>query len=204
MGTYFILKLNYPVSSEKSSREYKWTPEGTWKKYDEELKVLLVKEEYREEVETTDGIKIKDSNGKEVIYKDHYYFVSNITDALSENLFMRWGNKIPSKPVIKLNTVNATRKVEASIEYDEAATTRLYKLVYANGDETDWLDYKGPIKIDRNKTIIYAKGITSAEVEGDISSLTVTNIDEVKPEISIKGNLTELINKVTLQINAKR
>ena len=30
-GSYFLLKLNYPSSSDKSTREYKWTPNGTWK-----------------------------------------------------------------------------------------------------------------------------------------------------------------------------
>ena len=75
-GKYYIIKLNYPETSSKNSREYKWKPEGTWKEYDEKG-ILLIKPEYKDEFDfsSADGIKVEDNNGNEVIFTDHYYLI---------------------------------------------------------------------------------------------------------------------------------
>ena len=70
-GDYFIVYPNYPDSSDEATREYKWTPNGKWKKYDEEKGILLILTENKDKVVTSDGVVIKDSNGNE--YKKVYF-----------------------------------------------------------------------------------------------------------------------------------
>ena len=201
MGSYFILRLNYPKTSDKETREYKWSPKGNWKKYNTKG-ILLIKNEYKDEIDTTDGVKVKDENGKEIIFTEDYYYVSNITNDISENLFMRWDYAIPKAPTIKLNTTTPTKKVEVTIEYT-GSSKKQYKLVNKDGKETDWLDYTGPITIDKNETIVYARGISSIEAVGEIGSKKITNIDEEEPEVEAVGDFESPTRKLTIQIVGK-
>ena len=201
MGSYFILRLNYPKTSDKETREYKWSPKGNWKKYNTKG-ILLIKNEYKDEIDTTDGVKVKDENGKEIIFTEDYYYVSNITNDISENLFMRWDYAIPKAPTIKLNTTTPTKKVEVTIEYT-GSSKKQYKLVNKDGKETDWLDYTGPITIDKNETIVYARGISTIEAVGEIGSKKITNIDEEDPEVEAVGDFETPTRKLTIQIVGK-
>ncbi|MDO5003529.1 MAG: hypothetical protein Q4E39_04820 [bacterium] len=201
MGSYFILRLNYPKTSNKDTREYKWSPKGNWKKYNTKG-VLLIKNEYKDEIDTTAGVKVKDENGKEIIFTEDYYYVSDITSDISENLFMRWDYSIPKAPTIKLNTTTPTKKVEVTIEYTNSSKKQ-YKLVNKDGKETEWLDYKEPITIDKNETIVYARGISSIEAIGEIASKKITNIDEENPEVEAVGDFETPTRKLTIQIVGK-
>ena len=201
MGSYFILKLNYPSSSDKETREYKWSSKGSFKKYNTNG-ILLIKNEYKDEIDTTDGVKVKDQNGKEILFTEDYYYVSNITNDISENLFMRWDYAIPKAPTIKLNTTTPTRKVEVTIEYT-GSSKKQYKLVTKEGKETEWLDYTGPITIDKNETVVYARGISDIEAVGKIGSKKITNIDEENPEVEAVGDFGTPTRKLTIQIVGK-
>ena len=201
MGSYFILKLNYPSSSDKETREYKWSSKGSFKKYNTNG-ILLIKNEYKDEIDTTDGVKVKDQNGKEILFTEDYYYVSNITNDISENLFMRWDYAIPKAPTIKLNTTTPTRKVEVTIEYT-GSSKKQYKLVTKEGKETEWLDYTGPITIDKNETVVYARGISDIEAVGKIGSKKITNIDEENPEVEAVGDFETPTRKLTIQIVGK-
>ena len=202
MGNYFILKLNYPETSDKNTREYKWSPDGTWKKYDTNG-ILLIKNEYKDEIiTTTGGVKVQDQNGKEVIFTDNYYYVGNITNDISENLFMRWDYAIPSAPTIKLNTTTPTRKVDVIIEY-AGSGKKQYRLITKDGNESEWLDYKGPITIDKNETVVYAREISDIEAIGKIGSKKITNIDEEDPEIEAIGDFETPTRKLTIKIVGK-
>ena len=199
-GKYYVIKLNYPDSSSKENREYKWTIDGEWKKYDENLKILLIKNQYKDQVLSSDGAKIIDDKGNEVIYKNHYYFVSNVFNDLSENLFMRWDTEMPSNPEFIPSTKEPTKELELAIKYKENISEKLYKIVYPNGQETNWLEYTTPLKIKENNTIIYAKQKNSAEVWSKISSYKITNIDDINPNVDAVFDSVTPKRQITIQI----
>ena len=68
---YYLIRLNYPDNSE--NREYKLMNDSEWKPYDSKG-VLLIKKQYKEQIESTDGIKIN-YNGKNLIFTDHCYYI---------------------------------------------------------------------------------------------------------------------------------
>lgn len=199
-GKYYVIKLNYPDSSSKENREYKWTIDGEWKKYDENLKILLIKNQYKDQVLSSDGAKIIDDKGNEVIYKDHYYFVNDVSNDLSENLFMRWDAETPSNPEFIPSTKEPTKELELAIKYKENISEKLYKIVYPNGQETNWLEYTTPLKIKENNTIIYAKQKNSAEVWSKISSYKITNIDDINPNVDAVFDSVTPKRQITIQI----
>ena len=199
-GKYYVIKLNYPDSSSKENREYKWTIDGEWKKYDEHLKILLIKNQYKDQVLSSDGAKIIDDKGNEVIYKDHYYFVNDVSNDLSENLFMRWDAETPSNPEFIPSTKEPTKELELAIKYKENISEKLYKIVYPNGQETNWLEYTTPLKIKENNTIIYAKQKNSAEVWSKISSYKITNIDDIDPDVDAIYDSVTPKRQITVQI----
>ena len=199
-GKYYIIKLHYPETS--SNREYKWKSDGTWKSYNG-YGILLIKPEYKEEFkDIKDGIKVEDEYGKEIIFTDHYYFIDVPFNELMENLFMRWDTEKISAPKIIEIPEEVTREASISIVYNKALVKKLYKIVYEDGEETEWLTYEKPFKIDKNKATIYAKGITRSESESKVGSKTITNIDNTDPEIRVKGNFEKAARQINVTVNA--
>ena len=199
-GKYYIIKLNYPETS--SNREYKWKSDGVWKSYNG-YGILLIKPEYKDEFEDIkDGIKVEDEYGKEIIFTDHYYFIDVPFSELMENLFMRWDTEKISAPKIIETPEEVTREASISIVYNKALVKKLYKIVYEDGEETEWLTYEKPFKIDKNKATIYAKGITRSESESKVGSKTITNIDNKDPEIRVKGNFEKAARQINVTVNA--
>ena len=199
-GKYYIIKLNYPETS--SNREYKWKSDGVWKSYNG-YGILLIKPEYKEEFkDIKDGIKVEDEYGKEIIFTDHYYFIDVPFSELMENLFMRWDMEKISAPKIIETPEEVTREASISIVYNKALVKKLYKIVYEDGEETEWLTYEKPFKIDKNKATIYAKGITRSESESKVGSKTITNIDNKDPEIRVKGNFEKAARQINVTVNA--
>ena len=199
-GKYYIIKLNYPETS--SNREYKWKSDGVWKSYNG-YGILLIKPEYKDEFEDIkDGIKVEDEYGKEIIFTDHYYFIDVPFSELMENLFMRWDMEKISAPKIIETPEEVTREASISIVYNKALVKKLYKIVYEDGEETEWLTYEKPFKIDKNKATIYAKGITRSESESKVGSKTITNIDNKDPEIRVKGNFEKAARQINVTVNA--
>ena len=199
-GKYYIIKLNYPETS--SNREYKWKSDGVWKSYNG-YGILLIKPEYKEEFkDIKDGIKVEDEYGKEIIFTDHYYFIDVPFSELMENLFMRWDTEKISAPKIIEIPEEVTREASISIVYNKALVKKLYKIVYEDGKETEWLTYEKPFKIDKNKATIYAKGITRSESESKVGSKTITNIDDTDPEIRVKGNFEKAARQINVTVNA--
>lgn len=88
-GEYFILSIDYPESSDEDSRQYKWGKNGTWKNYDKNLKILLVKKDYKDTLIKNNEVKITDENGNEVVYKDHYYVVDKFDKTYMKDLYIR-------------------------------------------------------------------------------------------------------------------
>ena len=201
MGSYFILRLNYPKASDKETREYKWSPKESWKKYDTKG-ILLIKNEYKDEMDTTEGVKVKDENGKEIIFTEDYYYVSDIASDISENLFMRWDYETSDSPKIRLNTTTPTKNVEVTIEYTDK-NKKQYMIVTKDGKESGWLDYTGPITIDKNETVVYAREISSAGTIGKIESKKITNIDEKNPEVEVVGDFKTPKRKLRIKIVGK-
>ena len=199
-GKYYIIKLHYPETS--SNREYKWKSDGIWKSYNG-YGILLIKPEYKEEFkDIKDGIKVEDEYGKEIIFTDHYYFIDVPFSELMENLFMRWDTEKISAPKIIEIPEEVTREASISIVYNKALVKKLYKIVYEDGEETEWLTYEKPFKIDKNKATIYAKGITRSESESKVGSKTITNIDDTDPEIRVKGNFEKAARQINVTVNA--
>ena len=199
-GKYYIIKLHYPETS--SNREYKWKSDGVWNSYNG-YGILLIKPEYKEEFkDIKDGIKVEDEYGKEIIFTDHYYFIDVPFSELMENLFMRWDTEKISAPKIIEIPEEVTREASISIVYNKALVKKLYKIVYEDGEETEWLTYEKPFKIDKNKATIYAKGITRSESESKVRSKTITNIDNTDPEIRVKGNFEKAARQINVTVNA--
>ena len=199
-GKYYIIKLNYPETS--SNRDYKWKSDGVWNSYNG-YGVLLIKPEYKDEFkDIKDGIKVEDEYGKEIIFTDHYYFIDVPFSELMENLFMRWDTEKISAPKIIETPEEVTREASISIVYNKALVKKLYKIVYEDGEETEWLKYEKPFKIDKNKATIYAKGITRSESESKVRSKTITNIDNTDPEIRVKGNFEKAARQINVTVNA--
>jgi|GEM_PF-6560868 len=199
-GKYYIIKLHYPETS--SNREYKWKSDGEWKSYNG-YGILLIKPEYKEEFkDIKDGLKVEDEYGKEIIFTDHYYFIDVPFSELMENLFMRWDTEKISAPKIIETPEEVTREASISIVYNKALVKKLYKIVYEDGEETEWLPYEKPFKIDKNKATIYAKGITRSESESKASSKTITNIDDTNPEIRVEGNFEKAARQTNVTVNA--
>ena len=164
---------------------------------------MLIKPEYKEEFkDIKDGIKVEDEYGKEIIFTDHYYFIDVPFSELMENLFMRWDTEKISAPKIIEIPEEVTREASISIVYNKALVKKLYKIVYEDGEETEWLTYEKPFKIDKNKATIYAKGITRSESESKVGSKTITNIDDTDPEIRVKGNFEKAARQINVTVNA--
>ena len=207
MGDYFILRLNYPSNAGKDTREYKWTPTGTWKKYDSQG-ILLIKKEYKDKLIKEDNIseiKVKDENGKEIIFEDHYYVVDQVSDELMENLFMRWDFAYPKEPSIKLSTTEPTKSLNVTIEYDEYSFDYEYKIEKSDGKDTGWMKYTKDtkIKVKENNTIIYARGISEDGTPGYVGVKKITNIDDEDPDVFAKTDFETPTRSLTIQIVGK-
>ena len=200
-GKYFIIKLNYPQQA--SVKEYKWKANGTWKEYDSKG-ILLIKPEYKDEFDITgkDGIQVEDDKGNKVIFTDHYYLIDVPFSELMENLFMRWDSVRPSAPSIIVEPSTPAKEAEVIINYDKSLVKKYYKIVEEDGTDTGWLEYTGSFKINKNNSIIYAKGETRNEIESNVSSKKITNIDLIAPDINIKGDFTTPKQKVTVTVDA--
>ncbi len=202
-GKYYIIKLNYPSGA--SVREYKWKADGTWKNYDD-IGILLIKPEYKDEfnLDGYDGIKVQDEYGKDVIFTDHYYLIDVPFSKLMENLFMRWDRTKPSAPDIMIEPEDETsREVKVIINYSKTLEKKYYKLVNEGGQSTGWMEYTGPFNVSKNGVIVYAKGETYTQVESDISSRKITNIDNTAPDIIVNGDLDSPKQKINLFIRVE-
>ena len=199
-GKYFIIKLNYPSGA--SVREYKWKQDGVWKNY-EDIGILLIKTEYKDEfnLDGYDGIKVEDENGKDVIFTDHYYLIDVPFSKLMENLFMRWDKTKPASPEIMIEPDDKnTKEVKVIINYSKSLEKKYYKLVNEKGDSTGWISYNGPFNVSKNGVIIYAKGETYTEIESEIVSRKITNIDNDAPVINVNGDFDTPKQKLNLFI----
>ena len=56
------------------------------------------------------------------------------------------------------------------------------------------------IKVEKNNTIIYARGTSSVEAIGKIGSRKITNIDEEKPTVEARADFETPTRKLTIQI----
>ena len=199
-GEYYIIKLNYPNGA--TGKEYKWQEAGKWKPYDEKG-ILLIKNEYKDKLQESDkGIKVKDQSGKEILFTDNYYVIEGNIKELMESLFMRWNPFTPSAPVINVSTEEGAKEVEVFINYEQILTQRYYKLAYADGTDTGWLEYNGSFKIDQENTVVYAKGMTRGFYESEIGTKKITNIDHENPIINIIGDFKTPKRQVLVSINA--
>ncbi len=201
-GKYFLLKLNYPEQS--TTREYKWKVDGTWKPYDSQG-ILLIKPEYRNEILNADGniiIKIKDENGQEKTFTGDYYLLDLSPSEINENLFMRWDRVTPSAPQIIPSTSEPTRSLTAQIQYESYLVKKEYKVLNPDGSvKQDWTEYKGPISVDVNNTVIYARGQDDAEVWSNQAVKKITNIDETSPEIHLTADLEKIARNVQIKVS---
>ena len=200
---YYLIKLNYPSTSSIDSRDYKWKQDGTWKRYDDRG-ILLIKQDKKDKYDLTkDGLEVTDDNNEKVnIPIANVYILDIPLSEMSENLFMRWDNTKPEAPTMITNTESDTKEVLVSIRYPKVLVEKYYKLVTADGEETDWMPYTKVLTINKNNTTIYAKGKNRLEIESEIASKTITNIDEIAPEIEVTGDLETPKQAVNLTVNA--
>jgi hypothetical protein len=198
-GKYYILKLNYPVSSK--NREYKWKVNGEWKGY-KEAGILLLKPEYRDQLIVNGTlIQIEDENGKLVTFTGDYYFMDVPIGELFENLFMRWDVEPLSAPQIIITPTAPAIQVTADIMYNSALITKQYKIIKPGETTGTWIDYTGPIIIDKNNTVIYAKGMDITEVWTSEAIKKVTNIDENPPVIKLTADFVAAQQKVAVRVS---
>ena len=202
MGTYYTIKLNYPNTADPNDREYKWKKNGAWKQYDEKG-ILLIKAEYKDQYDLSgDGVVVKDKDGNDVIFKDHYYLLDVPASELSENLYMRWSNDKPEAPIITIdNTTTPTNEVNVAISYAESLIDRYYKYISEDGIDTGWVEYTGAFKVEQNG-VIYAKGRNAIEIESKVASTKIKNIDEISPTIDLIADLDTPKQQVSVTVNA--
>ena len=198
---YIILKLNYPSSSNKDSREYKWLVEGAWKKYDDQG-ILLIKEKYKDQLinKENSSVTVEDENGKLITFSNHYYIIEDSLEEMMGNLFMRWDYNSVEKPVIEIKPSEPSRFVNATIHYDSHFRIKEYKIIDPDGKESEWRPYTEKIKITKNDTIIYARGKINHNTKEFISSQIITNIDNNAPEVNIRADLKTPTHKLDIQI----
>ena len=196
--TYYILKLNYPLTA--NYKEYKWTTDGTWNQYDSDKGILLIKKENASKLIGVDGVKVTDDNGNEVLYTKDYYVVDQPLTQLMENLFMRWDPVLPNVPTFDVAPNAPAKKDLVTITFDDYSVIKKYKLAYNDGTESDWMDYTKPLVIDKNNTIIYAYSITSSEELSKTSSVQITNIDEIAPTITANADFTTPKRKLNVTL----
>lgn len=197
-GDYYLIRLNYPSDSLESEREYKWKSNGVWKTYDKHG-ILLIKPEAAKNILTSDGVKIIDDQGQEVLITDHYYILDSNTPNLKEDLFMRWGSKKIEAPIIISSTEEITKSLDVAISYNKALVNKYYRIIDETKD-TGWLEYKGKINITSN-CVIYAKGTDRLGSSSDISSLEILNIDNESPIINVSGDLVNQKRIVNLFVS---
>ena len=158
-----------------------------------------------DELETVgeDGIKVKDSKGNEVIVRDHWYVLDCPVSDIMDYLSMRWesGGNI-SVPTITLSTTEPTEEVTVGITYKKDVIKKLYKVIYEDGESTDWKEYTGTFKIDKQNTIIFARGINETGKYTKSVSKQITNIDHEDPTLELSGNTTTPRRRVNLTVTA--
>ncbi|MFA5604148.1 MAG: hypothetical protein WDA12_04810, partial [Bacilli bacterium] len=147
-------------------------------------------------------IKIKNENGEVVTFNGDYYLIDVPISEVSEHLFMRWDKETPPSPQIILDTTEPTKSVNITILYDKTMVTKEYKIVTKDGVSGDWLEYKGPINIDKKNTLIYARGMNSSEVWSNESVKKIGNIDDEAPTLTVTGDLETPQQKVSLKVSA--
>ena len=199
-GDYYLLHLNYPSSSAKESREYKWQDDGSWTQY-EDHGILLIKASAVSMI-SKDGVEIEDENGDTVVYTKDYYVVTEITDALFEHLYMRWDTKKPDTPTFEVNTAEPTKEVKMAIKYDLSCDEKYYKIVDSNGD-SGWKQYTGSITIKENDAVVYAYSKNISEVKSSVASYRVSNIDDEAPEVDAIWDDSTPKQKVAVKIVGK-
>ena len=173
------------------------------KKYDNNG-ILLIKPEYKDEIITSDGVKVTDNNGKEIVFTDHYYLLDVPMSELMENLFMRWDTGKISAPKIYVSPkTDPTREVEVNISYPSGSVQKLYKIVTPDGNDTGWLVNNGTFTVSDNNAVIYAKGVTINKTDSEIAAVKVTNIDDEAPTISYVADLVNPKQKVTVKVTVK-
>ena len=197
-GDYLIIYINYPESSPENTREYKWKVDGTWKTYDPNG-ILLIKPGVDID-KTEDGYLVEDENNKKILFKDHYYFLERGLDEINEYLFARWGDGNGTGPSFVTNTNEVAPVVEVGILYREHDVKKMYRIVDEDGP-SDWMEYQGTIMVDKAGTTIYAKSMTAEGSWSDISNITINNVDNKDPVISLKGDLNKPVDELPIKVN---
>ncbi len=163
----------------------------------------MIKPQYKDElIKNGTIIKIKNENGEVVTFNGDYYLIDVPISEVSEHLFMRWDKETPPSPQIIPDTTEPTRSVNVTILYDKTMVKKEYKIVTKDGVSGDWLEYKGPINIDKKNTLIYARGMNSSEVWSNESVKKIGNIDDEAPTLTVTGDLETQQQKVSLKVSA--
>ncbi|MCR5483423.1 MAG: InlB B-repeat-containing protein [Bacilli bacterium] len=196
-GTYFIVNLNYPSSAK--TKEYKWLSDGDWKSYPSSGIVFVLPEaNYNSEA---DYFEIEDKEGNTVrVSKDHIYNLTTLSSDIFENLFIRWDFKKLDTPDFIILDEEPCRSTKIFINFDLESVGKEYKIVYPNGEETDWQVYSGGIDVDMNNTKILARSISEQEDYSDTGYYTVTNIDDENPVIEVEPSTTRPAKKVYVSV----
>ena len=200
LGDYYILKLNYPEGS--TGREYKIGEGGKWTAY-KEAGILLVKPQYKDKLLDENGnlkIQITDESGRTVNWTGTIYVIKGDFQELIEDIYMRWDTVKPETPQIILSTEEPTREVQVSIIYKSSLKEKQYKIIEPDGSTDGWKDYKESFTINKNNTVILAKGMNESEVWGEEAEKQITNIDEKQPEIKLIADFEKDTQKLLVKV----
>ena len=201
LGDYYILKLNYPEGS--TGREYKIREEGEWTGY-KEAGILFVKPEYKDELLEANGnlkVQIVDETGRKVDWKGTIYVIEGDFQEIIEDIYMRWDTVKPETPQIILNTEEPAREVQVSIIYKSTLKKKQYKIIEPDGSTEGWKDYKESFTINKNNTVILAKGMSQIEVWGEEAKKQITNIDEKQPEIKLTADFEKETRSLQVKVD---
>ena len=103
----------------------------------------------------------------------------------------------PTVSNMKASTTSPTNQdviITAVFDDDSGVVSPFYKI-----DDGKWMDYKdGGVTVEKNSTVFF-KAIDAAGNESEVKSITVKNIDKIKPTISgITQNSSALVQSVTV------
>ena len=180
-----FIKLNYPSTAILNSREYQ-VNDNEWALYPDEG-IALVKREYADElININDELWYSNKAGRKVKFEGHHYVIDS--NSLAQNdIFTRWKNATVNVPTIvpKVLDDTWTEENEVTISYDPTSTKREYRIINEDGESSEWMEYKEPLKIRENNVTIFARCEDESHTVSKESSYMIVNVGQNEDGILI-------------------
>ena len=186
------------VPTREKTEEYTYTFKG-WNKEitevtDNEIYIAVYKEEKNkytviymdgENEYTRKEVNYGETVSEEIISKDHNIYrgwtldgnVYDFSTPVTKNITIKSSFELVESPIIESTPIEWTKEdVKVTITTNHSDYSYMYKI-----DDGEYQNYNGEFTVDKNCTVI-AKSIKE-NVESEVTTKEITNIDKVLPEI---------------------